>query len=171
MTTALAGARSVSPSVVLLMFVLAGFAAWYFGSWPALLLLLLTRAVQDRKAAAGRELLLVMIPGGWLLLQWISGDRRLFFSWSLGLAACALTSGVGRGRLRRLSSGVSVVIVFLMIRIQQQALPRVLFIETLAAAGILSVTLLLHGGRPGRLFSDALVVAAASILACFSLAL
>jgi hypothetical protein len=64
-----------------------------------------------------------------------------------------------------------VAAVFLAIRVQQQALPRVLLIETLAAAGILVAAALLQADRPGRFFADTVVVATASILACFSLAI
>lgn len=153
------------------LFVPVAVAAWYLGSWPALLLLLLTRGLQDRTAAAGRELLLLAIPAFWLLLQWTSGDRRLFFSWSMGLAACAMTSGTTRSRVRRFGNAGLVAAVFLAIRVQQQALPRVLLIETLAATGILVAAALLQADRPGRFFADAVVVATASILACFSLAI
>jgi len=154
-----------------LLLIPAAIAAWILGSWPAVLLLLLTRGLQDRTAAAGRELLLLTLPAFWLLLQWTSGDRRLFFSWSMGLAACAMTSGARRSRARRLGNAGLVAGVFLAIRVQQQALPRVLLIETLAAAGILVAATWLHADRSGRLFADAVVVAAASILACFSLAI
>ncbi|MFM7038547.1 MAG: hypothetical protein ACKO2L_12585 [Planctomycetaceae bacterium] len=154
-----------------LLFLLAALVAWCFGGWPALLLLLVMRCLREIAAPIGRELALLSIPGFWLMLQWYSADRRLFFSWTMGLAACVLTSGVNRRWAIRLVSGAGVVAVFLAIRVQQRALPRVLLIETLSAVGILAASALLHGGRPGHLFADAVVVAAASILACFSLAI
>ncbi|MFM7057892.1 MAG: hypothetical protein ACKO2P_13310 [Planctomycetota bacterium] len=158
-------------TVSLVLFLVMAAVAWFLGSWPALLLLLLTRGLQDRTVAAGRELLLFGIPAFWLLLQWTLEDRRLFFPWSMGLATCAMTSGTGRRQVRRLWCAAIVASVFLVIRVEQGALPRVLLIETLAAVGILSVAAVLHAGRPGRLFADAMVVATASILACFSLAI
>jgi hypothetical protein len=154
-----------------LLLIMVSAAAWFLGSWPALLLLLLTRSLQDRTAAAGRELMLMAIPAFWLVLQWSSGDRRLFFSWSMGLAACAMTSGTARSRRRRLGNAAVVAGYFLAIRVAQQAPAGVLLTETLAAIAILSAAALLHADRPGSFFADALVVATASILACFSLAL
>jgi hypothetical protein len=165
------GRSSGVPLLSELLFLLAAAAAWCFGSWPALLLLVIARCLRDLAAPLGRELVLLSIPGFWLLLQWFSEDRRLFFSWTMGLAACVMTSGMNRGWGIRLLSSAGVVAVFLAIRVQQRALLRVLLIETLSAAGILAASALLHGGRPARLFADAVVVATASILACFSLAI
>lgn len=165
------GRSSGVPLLSELLLLPAAGAAWGFGSWPALLLLLVTRCLRDLAAPAGRELTLLSIPAFWLVLQWYSADRRLFFSWTMGLAACVMTSGVNRGAAMRLMNAAGVVAVFLAIRVQQRALPRVLLIETLSAAGILAASSLLHGGRSGRLFADAVVVATASILACFSLAI
>jgi hypothetical protein len=150
---------------------LAGVAAAWCGGWPAFLLLAITVAIHTAARAAPPQLLLCTIPGFWLLLQYLSGDRRLFFAWTMGLAASAITTGTSRSLTTRIGSGILVTTAFLAIRCQQLAPSQVLIIETLAAAAILATTAALHSRQPGNLFSNACNIATASILACFSLAI
>lgn len=151
--------------------VVAGTTAYICGNWPAVLLLAAARLLHAAANAANRNLLLFGIPGFWLLLQHLSGDRRLFFSWSMGLAACVMTAGSTRTAASRFGSAGIITVLFLAIRIQQQAPQRVLLIEALAAAGILCLVVIPGRGIHGRFLTDACTVAAASILACFSLAI
>lgn len=163
--------QALQQNRILMLSLLAGVGAYWCGGWPALLLLVTTRLLHATARASSRELLLFAIPGFWLVLQHLSQDRRLFFSWSMGLAACAMFAGNSRSVLCRAGSAGIITVLFLSIRIQQQATQRVLLIETLAAVGILGVAAFLGKNRNGRLFSTASSVAAASILACFSLAI
>jgi hypothetical protein len=163
--------HSLRPWLVPPLSLLAIVATFWCGSWPALLLLAAASVLHAAARAPVRELLLFTIPGFWLLLQHLSGDRRLFFSWSMGLAACAMVAGNTRSRSARAFAAGTVTVLFLAIRVQQQAPQRVLLVETLAATGILAAAAILGKGRSGRLITEACTVAAASILACFSLAI
>jgi hypothetical protein len=159
-----------SPAIAALS-ALAGAAAAWCGGWPAVLLLAITLSIHTSTREKPPQLLLYAIPGFWLLLQYLSGDRRLFFAWTMGLAATAVTTGTARSLTTRIGSGILVTAAFLAIRLQQLAPGRVLIIETLAAAAILATTATLHGRHPQTLFSNACNIATASILACFSLAI
>ena len=92
----------------------------------------------------------VMAPAAlWFLLFWATGDRRLFFPFSMQLAA-SLGSGW---------HSVWVVGVFTAIRVLQGASAHVLGVELIVAAAALGAAVLVDkwgpGGVPGRLLAGA----------------
>ena len=92
----------------------------------------------------------VMAPAAlWFLLFWATGDRRLFFPFTMQLAA-----GLGSGW-----RGVWVVGAFTAVRVQQGASAHVLGVELIVAAVALGAGVLVDKwgpeGRAGRLLAGA----------------
>ena len=96
----------------------------------------------------------------WLAAAGATGDRRLYFCYSMYFA-------VRMAGLRGGAAGAAMVALFLAIRALQTAPGAVLLEEALVAAAILWIALLLH--RAAR--RPTAVSIAASLLACAGLAL
>lgn len=112
----------------------------------------------------------------WPVAAVLTGNRELFFPFTMHLAAGAMIAASSRGT--GLLTGGAVVGAFLMIRVAQHASPRVLAVELAAAAAVLAATAATRawlgsdarGGSATRAIHWWLPVAAA-LVACACLAL
>ena len=107
----------------------------------------------------------------WLVAFQASGNRELFFPYTMHLAACAALAAARRGGLAGWLGGGAVVAAFLVIRVLQQATGRVLAVEFLVAAAILAAVLAARRWSRDRVDREAAVVAAAGAVAMLGLAL
>jgi len=124
------------------------------------------------------ETLAPLVPGLlWIAAFHATGNRELFFPYSIYLAGCAAVCGTGGTVWPGSVGGFAVVAGFMIIRILQQATARVLVVEFVVAVAILAAVLGLqsrlgdHHGDGRRAGRTALIAAAASLLAYASLAL
>jgi len=130
------------------------------------------------------ESLAIVVPSlAWLALSHTTGNRELFFPYTMYLASCVAMRGSDRAdRAEWLGplGGAAIVAVFLVIRILQQATLRVLAVEFVVAAAILALVLVAclwrrrHGEQVARvtpLAWQAAIVVASSLLAYASLAM
>lgn len=113
----------------------------------------------------------------WLVLSHVTGNRELFFPFSIYLASCAaLRSAVSAAWLPPLGGAV-IVMAFMFIRILQQASFRVLAVELVVAIAILAIVLRAGAWSGQRLANIpqvariATIAGASSLLAYASLAL
>jgi hypothetical protein len=119
-----------------------------------------------------RELLWLILPSlGWLAAFWVTGNRELFFPFTMYLAAHAALTVSGGGLIPAGAAGGLIVLVFLVIRVLQAATPRVLAVETVAALAILAATCLTLTRRDRAAVADGLILALASGAAFLSLQL
>lgn len=115
--------------------------------------------------------LLLMVPAiAWLGLFHLSGNRELFFPYTMALAAFVSLPLAARGIWLGGLGGGLMIGTFLVIRVVQQAGGRVLAVELAVAAVILAVVLAAATRTRGRGLIEAAVVAAASLLAYAGLA-
>ncbi|MGB8852266.1 MAG: hypothetical protein WCC69_01715 [Pirellulales bacterium] len=126
----------------------------------------------SRPDGTGWELVWLILPSlGWLAAFWATGNRELFFPFTMYLAAHAALTVSGRGVIAACAAGGLVVAVFLVIRFFQAATPAVLAVEAVAAGVILVATCLVLVRRERSLFGDGLFLALASAAAFVSLQL
>lgn len=86
--------------------------------------------------------LLPLVPAQlWAFAQAATGNRELFFPYAIYLVAHVVVTLWPRGLVRAAAAGAGLVGAFLLIRVFQQATPRVLAVEFLVAAAILMLTL------------------------------
>lgn len=114
---------------------------------------------------------LILPSLGWLAAFWATGNRELFFPFTMYLAAHAALTMSGRGPIPASAAGGLVVAAFLLIRVFQAATPRVLAVEAVAASLILGATCLVLVRRERSLFGAGLILALASAAAFASLRL
>lgn len=116
--------------------------------------------------------LLALVPAvAWAAGHLVSGNRELFFPFSMYLAAHAAGQAAARGRLTAGAFGGLVVAAFLGVRMLERATPRVLAVECAVATVILAGVLALAPRMSGRLIASALLSAIASVAAYVGLAL
>jgi hypothetical protein len=128
------------------------------------------------------ESLALVVPSlVWLGLSHATGNRELFFPYSMHLASCVALREAPRAAERvawpgAIGGGV-VVAAFMIIRILQQATVRVLAVEFVVAAAILAVVVMANSWHRRRVTPIApivwttAIVVASSLLAYASLAL
>lgn len=136
-------------------------AAAVFGGWEwALLCSIVLLALWRADFQAASVLASVAVSMLWLALYVWTGDRRLFFPYSMQLAvqmSCLL-----RGRVERAAAagGGGIIAVFLAIRIAQSATAGVLFVEFLVAVLAMAISLPVYArssnSRKSRIFAGAL---------------
>jgi hypothetical protein len=102
-----------------------------------LALALLSRGDFDAKAVTFTSLLSLL----WLALFFITGDRRLFFPFSIQYALEA--AFFGRRSFAAIAAGA-----FLLIRIAQAATFKVLAVELAVAIVVLGISLAAYGSKP-----------------------
>ncbi len=145
--------------------------AGQFGGWEwALLCLIVLAALWRIESGLVPVIATVGCSFVWLALYYWTGDRRLFFPYSMQLAAQLACLLQGRVRLPAIVGGGSIVAVFTMIRIAQSATTGVLIVELAVAAAALAIAL--HAYRGSSRNTTARVVASAlgSVLAFGGLA-
>jgi hypothetical protein len=119
--------------------VLLGCAAFY-GGWPwalmAAILVVALRAGEDDNVS-----MLQAAAGGlfWVALFHWTGDRRLFFPFSMQVAAYAACRCRVNGKWTAVAAGAVVTAVFAGIRLVQSASAHVLAVELIVAAAVLSI--------------------------------
>lgn len=119
-----------------------------------------------------RESVWLILPSlGWLAGFLASGNRELFFPYSMYLAGHAALTARHRGMIAACLAGGLVVGGFLVIRVMQEATPRVLAIEAAAAGAILAASCLVMTRRKRSIAGDGLILAGASAAAFLALAL
>ena len=145
-------------------------AAGGLGGWEwmlpcAILLIALWRT--DGTAADVWE---AVNPGTvWLVLYALTGERQLYFPYSMQYAvqmACLLR---GAGPAAAFAGGAGVTAVFLAVRVWQQATGAVLLVELMAAAVILLVSLWANGPRRRSARRRSTISAAASLASLLAL--
>jgi hypothetical protein len=114
----------------------------------------------ERKVSAALKAIFVSLF--WLVAFTVSGDRRLFFPFSLSLAFSVFA-------LRGLASCLAMVALFLVIRILQNATLSVLAVEILLTIPALGVPLWLYSHSPKNLSRQIYYNALTSLLAFASL--
>ena len=131
------------------------------------------------------ESLALVVPSlAWLALSHATGNRELFFPYTMYLASCVALLDSQRSTQRAAwlgpLGGAAIVATFMVIRILQQATVRVLAVEFVVAAAILAVVVVAgswscgrvaHVAPPAQLAWRAAIVAASSLLAYASLAI
>jgi len=119
------------------------------------------------------ESLLLVVPSLlWLGLFHATGNRELFFPYTMYLASGVTLRSAERSPWLGLCGGGVVVAAFMIIRILQNATSRVLAVELVIAVVILAFVLAaLAWSRKHTLARDAAIVAVSSLLAYASLAL
>jgi hypothetical protein len=116
--------------------------------------------------------LAVLLPGLlWLALFRVTGDRELFFPYTMYLASHVALGCSQRTVWLASLGGGAVVAAFMLIRVLQNATVRVLAVELVVAVAILAVALVAHAWSRKQAVSDAAIVAGASLLAyaCLSI--
>ena len=146
-------------------------ATQVFGGWPWTVIAgaaLGAIAVVDLRPSA----LAMVVPGlVWLALFRFTGDRELFFPFTISLASlAALRSGRG-GLARGVAGGGLIGGLFLAIRASQQATAKVLGVEALVVGLILAAVLAALPPCRQRPALEGAVVVLASLAAYASLAL
>ena len=108
----------------------------------------------------------------WLAFFRATGNRELFFPYTMYLAIGVAVRAAERSSWLGLGGGGLVVAVFMIIRVLQNATSRVLAVELAIAAAILAFALAAHAwSRTQTTTRDAAIVAVSSLLAYASLAL
>ena len=133
---------------------------------------LITLFVLWRRGAGLLEICWALAPGAfWLALFVVTGDRRLYFCYTM-LYAVQLARLFGvRGRGQAIGVGSVVIAAFLAIRIWQDATAAVLLVELLVAAGVLALGVVWRGGQAESPAQRAVLSLAASLAAFAGLAL
>ena len=127
------------------------------------------------------ESLALVVPSlAWLGLSHATGNRELFFPYTMYLASCVALRESRRAAWLGPLGGAVVVAAFMVIRILQQATVRVLVVEFVVAAAILALVLVArwwsrrHGKQVAHVTPfawQAAIVVASSLLAYASLAI
>jgi len=127
------------------------------------------------------ESLALVVPSlAWLALSHATGNRELFFPYTMYLASCVALRATERAPWLGPLGGAAIVATFMVIRILQQATARVLAVELVVAAAIFAlVVVAVSWSRrrvarvaPAAHFAwQAAIVAASSLLAYASLAI
>jgi hypothetical protein len=108
----------------------------------------------------------------WLAFFRGTGNRELFFPYTMYLASGVAVRAAERSPWLGLGGGGLVVAVFMIIRVLQNATSRVLAVELVIAAAILAFALAARAwSRTHTIAQDVALVAVSSLLAYASLAL
>ncbi len=146
--------------------------AFAFGGWTWTLLCLLGVASQIRAQPGSLRLLAAIGPSLlWLALSRWSGNRELFFPFTMYLAAHAALPVAGRTLYRAATGGALIVTVFAFIRILQMATTRILVVELVVAAAILALAIIVCRTGPQNTAARTAIAALASLMAYAGLAI
>jgi hypothetical protein len=147
------------------------FATLVLGGQPWVVLLVMTLVAQSFTDLRVKSLALVAPSLLWVALFRVTGNRELFFPYSMYLAAhvsllfCSRTFWLGS------LGGALVVTAFLAVRFLQDATLRVLAVEFGVAVAILPLALIAYAFSPNNSASRAVIVIVASLIAyaCLSI--
>jgi len=108
----------------------------------------------------------------WLALFHATGNRELFFPYTMYLASGVALRAAERTLRLGILGGGAVVTAFMVIRILQNATSRVLLVELVIATAILALPLAVRSAsRTHSITRDAIITGVSSLLAYASLAL
>jgi len=160
---------STSTRSVFILCIIA--TALYFGG-PAWAQIFLTAIVlRSRSDVQDERLLLMACSLIWLaIFRWML-VRQLFFPYTMHLATCAVLFVSDFGLWRGYSRGMIVVTTFIALRFLQGATNRVLSIEFIVAAVILTLAIGCYQFTPRNAVSRTIVVVVASLCAVGGLAI
>lgn len=129
-------------------------------------------AVQFGGSLSTKSLVLISAPAlSWLGLSIATGNRELFFSYTMYLATASALPHSGQSILRGTAAGFCVVVPFMIIRILQDAPRNVLQLEFGVALVILELALAANMIGRKSIPQRTVLSAAASLLAFASLSL
>ena len=154
----------VGEVALLLVAQAVGGAPWTLVALVAIVTLSLSGPDVESLACAASALI-------WLGAFHATGDRELFFPYSMHLAAAAICRTVGRGATAAIVAGAAVAAAFLGVRVWQQASAQVLAVECAVVAAIVGVAVLLRERLPRTRANQAAIIAAAAVAAYAGLAL
>jgi len=134
---------------------------------------LLAQIVAQILAGFRGDAVILVVPSLlWLAFFHTTGNRELFFPYTMYLASGVALRGAERSPSLGILGGGAVVTAFMVIRILQNATSRVLLVELMIAAAILSLPLVVRSwSRTHAIVRDAVIAAVSSLLAYASLAL
>jgi hypothetical protein len=150
-------ARSVAKSVA--AFAVAALC-FFAGGWPWAVIALATFCFVRNESALG----VAAIGLFWLALFHLTGDRRLFFPFSIQFALQAAFS-------RGIFASASIVAIFLTIRVAQGASASVLGVEILVAAVVVGASIAGYRRTAGGFGARVGWSAVGSVMAALGLAL
>jgi hypothetical protein len=107
----------------------------------------------------------------WLAASRVTGSREYFFPYSMHLAACVAVAFGQRSAWLGGLGGLVVAAAFMLVRVLEQATPRVLLVEGMVAALILGAVVTAAVKLRGRSGATVAIVAGAAAVACAGLAL
>ncbi len=129
---------------------------------------LIAHALTDLRAKS----LVILVPSlGWLVLYRVTGNRELFFPYSMYLSTYVALLLCNRTFWLGSLGGSLAVSTFLTLRYLQEAPLRVLAVECGVAVMILAFTLIVYALSPRTISSRAVIAAGASLLAYGCLAI
>jgi hypothetical protein len=132
-------------------------------------------ALRDRARRRGlgrpptSSLALIASSLTWVVLSRLTVNRQLFFPYTMSLASVVFVQLCDRNFWGGLFGGIAVLATFFVVRTQQNASTRVLFIEFIIATSILALTMTAYSVSPRNLVSRIAITIVVSLLACFSL--
>jgi hypothetical protein len=154
--------------------------AHIFGGPPWTVIGAIAVVAQTLGGLRSESLAFVMPSLAWLALSHATGNRELFFPYTMYLASCVALRDSQRAAWLGPLGGALIVAAFMAIRILQQATVRVLAVELAVAAAILAVVVVTGAWSrrrvghvaPSATFAwRAAIVAVSSLLAYASLAI
>ena len=169
-------------SVIFIIVELLFLAITHFCGGPPWTVIGAIAVVAQTRGGVRIDSLALVVPSlAWLALSHATGNRELFFPYTMYLASCvalwdsqrATQRAAGLGPL----GGAAIVAAFMVIRILQQATARVLTVEFVVAAAILALVLVARSWsrRDGLHVTpyawQAAIVVTSSLLAYASLAI
>ena len=140
-------------------------SALLIGGIPWASILLLALIAHWRRDRSWLWLVLIVPSFVWLFLSRWTGDRRLFFPFTLYLAVYVALAWSAHTWRRGLAGGGIVISLFLVIRVLQHATSGVLTVELAVAAAILATSLILSHLSQRSIRSRLAIQSLASLLA------
>lgn len=141
-----------------------GLSGWSAGLLSGLAALILLSSNDNAGSMA-----LLAGSTGWILASVSLGDRRLFFAFTCWLATLVFMHHRNQHYWAGVLAAVALTTLFFLIRIQQGASGRVLWIELVVSATLGGLTIVLESVVPKSAGGNWLVVVSVSLLAGLSL--
>lgn len=137
--------------------------------WPAGLLIGVTALILRRSATTPTSLALLASSTCWPVASAWTGDRRLFFAFTFWLATLTFMHYRQQRYWAGVLAAIALLSLFFLIRIQQGASSRVLWIELVVSMTLGGLGVVLESVVPKSAGGNWLVVVGLSLLAAISL--
>ena len=155
----------IATSILLAIMLLVGGRPWAAICFVTLVIQVLTEPQATRTIAGITPCIL------WLVLFRITGNRELFFPFSMYLASYASLLLAGRILLFGVFGGGTVVAAFVSVRVLQSAAKDILGVELVVAFAILTLALAAYNASPRNVAARLIISVLASLLAYAGLAI